>query len=235
VIDDASTVPPIEIVNAFDGVTLVGQHPGSRTAGPIQLIQTVIEQTNFDAYMFQDADDLSTTDRLALLLQCAIDTGAELVGSQELRLICDTEELIPVCYPLDVTSASLTYGCNPLLHPTSLVRRDLVMRLGGFATGLRVGGDEEFLRRAVLVAKVVNIPQFCYVRRRREDSLTTSTEIGIRSAARREIINRIKNRTDEQMQDRLLGRSPNLHPLAMGKPVPLVHLAGPPLEPWRPA
>ena len=64
-IDDASEDPPIDVVRRFEGVTLLH---ASENVGPYRLVQQVIEDTGYDAYLFQDADDWSREDRLELLL-----------------------------------------------------------------------------------------------------------------------------------------------------------------------
>src|SRR5215213_9728206 len=56
VIDDGSGSPPTDIVRQFPDVTLLAS---SENVGPYRITQTVIDQTNFDAYLLQDADDWS--------------------------------------------------------------------------------------------------------------------------------------------------------------------------------
>ena len=65
VIDDASDDPPLEIVERHPRVTLLH---ADRNVGPYRLVQQVIEETDYDAYLFQDADDWSAPDRLEKLL-----------------------------------------------------------------------------------------------------------------------------------------------------------------------
>ncbi|NJN31470.1 MAG: glycosyltransferase family 2 protein [Synechococcales cyanobacterium RM1_1_8] len=178
VIDDASPQPPLEIIQGFESVTLL---TAAEQVGPYGLIQAVIDRTDYDAYLFQDADDWSTGDRLATLLATARSQGAELVGSQEIRILEPELQLQAVGYPPNVTQALNQGPGHPLLHPTSLVTRDLVQRLGGFATGLRFGGDTEFLLRAHWRARLVNSPRYCYFRRKRPGSLTTAAATGLGS------------------------------------------------------
>ena len=101
VIDDASDDPPLDIVERYPGVTLLH---AERNVGPYRLIQQVMEDTHYDAYLFQDADDWSAPDRLELLLDGAERTGAELIGTQELRVFCDEPEAVPIEWPLDVNA-----------------------------------------------------------------------------------------------------------------------------------
>ena len=85
VIDDGSGAPPTDIVRRFPAVTLLAS---SENVGPYRLTQTVIDQTDYDAYLLQDADDWSAPLRLHQLLTAAEQTGAELIGCQGYRVLC---------------------------------------------------------------------------------------------------------------------------------------------------
>lgn len=235
VIDDASSHPPLDIVSAFPGVTLL---VAERNVGPYHLIQQVIEQTQFDAYLMQDADDWSLPCRLALLLEEAERTGAECISCQAYRLIAAEGEVVPLLYPLDVNAAhSLNPTRHAIMHPGSLITRDLVFRAGGYATGLRFGGDTEFEHRATHVGRLVNIPQFAYVVRVREASLTTSRETGLRSSARQQLREEEFARARANAERVAHGKPPLLTPLSSAPPVRLSHFGGPLLpgidgRPW---
>jgi Glycosyl transferase family 2 len=215
----------LSIVQDFPNVTLLTT---PQQVGPYRLIQSAIDATDYDAYLFQDADDWSTVDRLEILLKTARHHGAELVGSQEIRIL--EPELIAqaISYPLDVNRALKQSPGHPLLHPTSLVTRDLVQRLGGFATGLKFGGDTEFLLRAHWVARIVNTSRYCYFRRKRPDSLTTAIGTGLDSPARQALLQTLRQRaighyaTPPDIAD--------LQPLQTADPIVLTHICGPSLR-----
>jgi glycosyltransferase involved in cell wall biosynthesis len=227
VIDDASPEPPVEIVSRFPEVTLLR---ASENVGPYRLIQSVIEGTGYDAYLFNDADDWSASWRLETLLATAEATGAELVGSFEIRMYLQEGDVVLVEYPEDVNAAlRADPTAFPLLHPTSLVSRHLVERIGGFASGLRFSGDAEFLRRAAHVARVVNVPRHLYIRRKREEALTTAQNTGLRSPARRELQQELWRVARDNAVRVAAGGSPVLDPIAVAGSVDLEHLAGPPL------
>ncbi|MFW5905114.1 MAG: glycosyltransferase family 2 protein [bacterium] len=229
VIDDASEVPPRHIVARFPQVTLL---QSTRNAGPYALIQAVIRATDYDAYLFNDADDWSDRRRLELLLEGAWEHGAEVVGSQEVRVDCREGEVHLATYPWDVNAALEEEPTSfPLLHPTSLVGRDLVMRLGGFATGMRFSGDAEFLRRATHAARVVNVPHFLYFRRKRSGALTTAPATGLESPIRRRVQATLWRRARENARRVAREESPDLRPLSVAPPVELRYLAGPRLRP----
>ena len=229
VIDDASPRPPLDILQTFPQVTLLSS---PHQVGPYGLIQAAITQTDYDAYLFQDADDWSSGDRLAILLATARHHGAELVGSQEIRVLEPELQLQAVGYPLNVNQALSQAPGHPLLHPTSLVTRSLVQRLGGFATGLKFGGDTEFLLRAHWVARIVNSSHYCYFRRKRPNSLTTAADTGLGSPARQTLTERLKQNARANSVAVAQGKLPNLHPLTTAPTVQLQHLWGPQLQ-WQ--
>lgn len=228
VIDDHSEPPPLDILRRFPRVTLL---TAAENVGPYRLIQEVMRRTRYDGYLFNDADDWSARERLEVLLAEAERTGAELIGSQEVRIHCDQGEAVAYGYPLDANEALREQPCSfPLLHPTSLISRDLVMRLGGFATAMRFSGDAELLRRAGHVARVVNVPEHLYFRRKRPGALTTSPETGLRSPARLEVQRVLWERARSNAARVAAGESPDLTPLAVAGPVHLTHLCGPRLR-----
>jgi hypothetical protein len=227
VADDGSPSPPRDIVARFPTVTLLRTRDN---VGPYRIVQTIIDATAFDAYMLQDADDWSSDDRLALQLAEAERTGAELIGCQELRLGEPEGGASAACYPLDASGAfRLKLDCQ-VLHPTSLVSRDRVRRIGGFASGLRFGADLEFQSRAHHVARIVNIAGLCYFRRRRPGSLWTSPETGEHSAPRQRQTGLIIARAMKNAERVAAGRLPDLAPLSRADPVALDHVTGPALR-----
>jgi glycosyltransferase involved in cell wall biosynthesis len=229
VIDDCSSPPPTEIVQRFPEVTLLA---AAENVGPYRLIQQVIGETDYDAYLFQDADDWSSPDRLETLLAEAERTGAEMVGSNEMRLLCDEGKVVPWSYPRDVNAAIQSCpNVYPMVQHTALVSRDLVMRLGGFASGMRFGGDTEFLRRAHFAATIVNVPQYLYFRRIRTGSLTTAPETGFQSLERKRTHGRIWGRARANRRAVARGEAPNLAPYVTAGPVLLEHRLGPGLRP----
>jgi glycosyltransferase involved in cell wall biosynthesis len=228
VVDDGSGAPPIEIVRSFPQVTLFASE---ENVGPYRISQELIVRTGYDAYLFQDADDWSGPTRLALLLAEAERTGAEIVGCQAHRLISAEGEVVPLTYPLDVNAALEAEPTrHAVMHPSSIVARDLVMRIGGYATGMKFGADTEFEHRAGHVARIVNIPQYAYVVRNRADSLTSSAETGLRSAERLAQRRVKKERARENAALVAGGSEPVLAPMSVAGPPPLIHLVGPPLR-----
>ncbi len=229
VIDDGSGEPPVEIVRSFPQVTLFASE---ENVGPYRISQEVIVRTGYDAYLFQDADDWSGPARLQLLLAEAERTGAEIVGCQAYRLISAEGEVVPITYPLDPNAMlDLALMRHAVMHPSSVVARDLVVRLGGYATGLKYGADTEFEHRARHVARIVNIPQYAYVVRNRANSLTSSKETGLHSPERQALWQVLLDRVYENAARVAAGKEPILTPLSLAsEPLPLTHITGPALR-----
>jgi hypothetical protein len=227
VIDDNSPYPPIEIVSKYPEVTLL---KAAENSGPYRLSQQVINQTNCDAYMFQDADDWATDDRLKILLTEAERTGAEFIGSQMLQVVGKEAEVIPICYPLDVSRVYLRNQRHPIVHGTTLITRELIQRVGGYSTALRFGGDSEFLRRVGFTARIVNSTRFCYFQRVRDGSLTRAPETGMRSPAREALMADIRAWVEKNRAALIAGNTQAVRPYALASPVRLEHLFGPPLR-----
>lgn len=231
VIDDASPDPEAvtAIAARYPQVTLLR---AADNVGPYALIQQVLDATCYDAVLFQDADDWSAPHRLDTLLHTAEETGAELIGSWELRVLCDAAEVMPVTYPAD---ASAVLAADPtafaLLHPTSLAATALIDRIGGYPTGLRFSGDAEFLWRAHHAGTVANAPAYCYYRRKRSGSLTTATDSGLQSPARLALHVRLHAAARLRHTDAAAGRPVDLRPHAtIARPPLLTQLSGPPLR-----
>ncbi len=235
VIDDAS--PDLgalmAVARQYPQVTFL---TSDRNVGPYALIQRMMTDTNYDGYLFQDADDWSAPTRVESLLRAADATGAELIGSWEMRVLCDAAEVLAVTYPLDVSGA---LAADPtafsLLHPTSLVASHLVSRVGGYSTGLRFSGDAEFLWRAAHAARIVNVASYGYHRRKRANSLTTAAATGLHSVARLELHEALRAEARSRHQAAANGQQVDLTPYATATvPVLLDHLAGPQLANFRP-
>lgn len=225
VLDDASHVSPAPVVSRFPQVSLLAS---TENVGPYRLLQQIINDTAYDAYLLNDADDWSAAERLYSLLLAAERARAEMVGSQEVRVLCNHHEALCCKYPLDVNAA---LARNPtrhaLLHGTSIISRALVHRVGGFSTGMRFGADTEFLQRASHVARIINVPDYCYFRREWSGALTASSSTGFGSPARIRLEAELRDRATQNAAALLKGLPPDLEPLKVISGIELTHVCGP--------
>jgi hypothetical protein len=181
VIDDCSPALPLKILDAFPNVTLLST---TRNVGPEKILNNIIRATNYDAYMVQDADDWSSHDRLELSLRAMEETGADMVGTHEIRIDLRRQTLEVCAYPPDVNYAMAHAPAHFILHCTTLISRPLAMRIGGFDDRLKVGADTDFVFRACHAGRLVNLPSFCLFHRTRAGSMTTHDLTGYQSVSR---------------------------------------------------
>lgn len=134
--------------------------------------------------LFHDSDDLSCTDRVRWLSSAINNGDLDLVGSHELRLDEMRRQIIAVRYPLDVIRALGSGSTHPQLHPSTMLRRDAYSRIGGFSTFTVFGADTQFLLRAYFRARIRNVDEFLYIRRRHTDALTMRPDTGYGTPAR---------------------------------------------------
>jgi len=230
VIDDASPKSPIDIVSRFPSVTLLRS---PINVGPFSLIQNVIEATSYDAYLQQDADDWSSKERLALSLDLAGRTGAGIIGTHLVNIGQNGADLHQelIEHPEDAGSAYRNdAGGWYMTWGTTLCSRALFQDIGGLATGLRLEADSDFFRRACFISKMMNVPEFCYFRRLRPQSLTQGEATGHQSNQR------LQEREQSFMQLRAnvealsRGNPIDLRPVSCIPPVALERITGPMLS-----
>ena len=144
--------------------------------GPYLIRQELAERSPEPLLTLQDSDDLSCYDRFTSLSAALAETGSDIIGSHELCLDELRALVQPVRFPLD-SSASLNLCANhALLHATLMCHRDAYFRAGGLATNLIIASDSQFLLRAWFTARIRNVDEFLYIRRRHATSLTNAPE-----------------------------------------------------------
>jgi hypothetical protein len=144
--------------------------------GPYLIRQELAERSPEPLLTLQDSDDLSCYDRFTSLSAALTETGSDIIGSHELCLDELRALVQPVRFPLD-SSASLNLCANhALLHATLMCHRAAYFRAGGLATNLIIASDSQFLLRAWFSARIRNVDEFLYIRRRHATSLTNAPE-----------------------------------------------------------
>lgn len=181
--DEELTAEHAALMQRFNEVRYAAISPPG--LGPYVARQHLAESVEDDAVIvFQDSDDVPVASRLPSLLAHMAASGAELVGSHELRLDMMAKKVVAVRYPLDVNGALRYWTSHSQLHPTTLVTRAALRRAGGFSTVRRFGADSQFLLRAYFSLKIENVDEFLYIRRIRPDSLTMAPDTALGSPER---------------------------------------------------
>lgn len=142
-------------------------------------------QVRYVAY--PDTDDFTLPEWIETLVAFAESRSADIVGCHELR--CDelTRTVEAIRYPLDANRALRSGPGSTQLLPTTITRTDCLRRVGGFSTVRTFAADRQFQLRAHWSARMLNVDEFLYVRRRREGSLTTAAATGMQSEIRQEV------------------------------------------------
>lgn len=225
VVDDCSPRIPFEILDEFPSVTLMTTQ---ENGGPYRILQAIIQRTDYEVIMFQDADDWSAPDRLQHLLAEAVKWNADMIGSQ-IEMIFEYNINEPILnLPADPYPFLIR---NPLSHllyyASSIICRDFFIKLGGFSAEFRFGADSEFVRRAIIGGRVRNVYKKLYFRRIHPGSLTHSNETGFGTSARLETQRVIQAAALSLVSQIKNGEKLNLQPIAKGVPAELCHLGGP--------
>lgn len=149
---------------------------GPAPVGPYVVRQELAERSPEPLLTLQDSDDLSSYDRFTVLSEALTATGSDIIGSHELCLDELRALVQPVRFPLDGSAALDTCANHALLHATLICRREAFFKAGGLATNLIIASDTQFLLRAYFSARIRNVDEFLYIRRRHATSLTNSPE-----------------------------------------------------------
>jgi len=185
-LDEPYTQAHEELLLAYPAYRFFTAEPSGN--GPYVARDYFGRNTLADIVMHQDSDDIACVDRRTLLVAEMMSRGLDLVGSHELRIDEINRKIVPVRFPLTPLPASMAPLCRHVLfHPTSAIRADALRRAGGFSTHRTFANDTEFLYRAMLCLRVGNVDEFLYVRRKRENSLSTAPATAIGTPVRDEL------------------------------------------------
>jgi glycosyl transferase family 2 len=152
--------------------------------GPYVLRQAMIEASTTDLFMFQDSDDVPSTDRLEVLLAAMRSLDVDMIGCHEME-VNELDRAVRVYrFPLEVSDVLARHdvqgvshhSLEPLLHATTLVNREKFLAAGGLSTNRRIANDSQFLLRAHFSMKIANVDEFLYLRRVHRHALTVADE-----------------------------------------------------------
>lgn len=193
VADDASGDVDAELEERFPTVTFLTLR---ERGGPFLISNLLLAITESELVAFQDADDRSRPDRLAVQVDYLLDREYDACGSW--------------CRHVDVWGDPVGFGTVPehasvalrnrlinlFFHPTALYRREALDHLGGFDVEASFSGDTELSFRACFSLELGNVQRFLYERTFLPDSLTQSAETGLGTPPRRAYLEVLRNAAD---------------------------------------
>jgi glycosyltransferase involved in cell wall biosynthesis len=193
VADDASGDVDAEIEERFPTVTFLTLR---ERGGPFLISNLLLAITGSELVAFQDADDHSRPDRLAVQVDFLLDREFDACGSW--------------CRHVDIYGDPVGFGTVPehaslalrnrlvplFFHPTALYRREALDHLGGFDVEASFSGDTELAFRACFSLELGNVQRFLYERTFLPDSLTQSAETGLNTPPRRAYLEAVRSAAD---------------------------------------
>lgn len=199
----AQTWPCVDLYVADDGgddldQELLRRHPEvtflrlRERGGPYRIANLLLAITASDFVAFHDADDRSRPDRLAVELAFLEERGLDGCGSWYRMLDVHGDPIGFSTPPEDASGAMRLSLGDQLLHPTSIYRREVFDRTGGFDQGTLFSGDTEFHYRASQRFVLGNVQRFLYDRTVRPDSLTQDPPTAISSPAREAYLSAVR-------------------------------------------
>lgn len=165
-----------------------------RRAGPYRIKNAMIARCDSAFIAFQDADDASFRNRLAVQLDCMERHQAGMVGSS-CMIMDDHDRTTGLRLMPPSANLLLRHGRSyASLHPTTLVRRDVFDTIGAFDGTTTIGADSDFLFRVAYRYRIRNTLRPLYWYRQRSGSLTNASATGHGSPLRTQYWNLVKAR-----------------------------------------
>lgn len=167
----------------------------SENVGTYKLKNAFMGKSDSEFLAFHDSDDYSARERFERQVEALLARRTlGLIGTAYYQLGMDnsTKEVFMPENPLVAFDEGNRYLS---LHPTWMMRSQLLSVLGGFDGKTRIAGDDEFLYRLMHTAQFSNLPDLLYYKQDHKDSLTLSKDTGFGSPTRSEYADIILERT----------------------------------------
>ena len=173
IVNDGSTDSTLQIVKSFtDPRIVVIDKPNS---GLPDSLNRGITAAKYDWIARMDGDDIATHDRFERQVSYIKEDSAVIGG----QFISINEMGDPISgkvsnKPLSCAKcrSALLFGMSPLAHPTVLVKKELLIKYGGYDVNFRAAQDVELWSRLVPFVKIINIPEPILFYRQHTNNIT---------------------------------------------------------------
>lgn len=173
-----------EVLRPFAADPRLEVFRASANVGHYRIKNRVMRRTTSPYIALQDADDESHPARFARQVELLERGKADVVGCGFQYVDDAGRPLRTRRMPRHVNLWMRLGRSFAILHPTTVMRRDLLERLNGFDGTARVAADTDFFLRAAHVARMRNVPEVLYTYRVRPGSLMTGADTGVGSPVR---------------------------------------------------
>ncbi|MFE7278022.1 glycosyltransferase family 2 protein [Streptomyces sp. NPDC057623] len=156
----------------------------SENVGHLRIKNKVLERVDTTYVAFQDADDISLPGRLRHQLALLERGKADLVGCAYEFIDATGRGTGRRRMPRNGNLWMRLGRSTVVLHPSSVVRREVLERLGGFDGTVRLGADTDFHLRAARLYRLRSVRHVLYRYRIWPQSLTQAPGTGFGSEER---------------------------------------------------
>ncbi|GIF10087.1 glycosyltransferase family 2 protein [Actinoplanes teichomyceticus] len=163
----------------------------SRNVGHLRLKNAVLPMVTSRYIGFQDADDESEPERFAVQVAMLERGRADLVGCGYVQIDAQGRPQGVRRFPRYGNLWMRLGRSTVALHPTTVVRRSVFERLGGFDGTAEFGADTDFHLRLARLYRIRNTRRTLYRYRVWPQSLTSAPETGFGSPARQAYLARM--------------------------------------------
>lgn len=160
IIDDGSVDSTYEIISSYEDER-IKYFKNEKNSGIVFSLNRALEIASADYIARIDADDICLKDRLKVqldFLECNKNVG---VCSGSICYIdADGIEGVTVKMPTsnDECKVKFLFG-NPIIHPASMFRRELAIKVGGYTVGMEPAEDYDFWLKLLAVSEIQNVDE----------------------------------------------------------------------------
>lgn len=173
IVNDGSTDSTLQIVKSFsDPRIVIIDKPNS---GLPASLNRGIEAAKYDWIARMDGDDIATPDRFERQVSY-IKEGRAVIGGQFISIdemgnpISGKVSNKPITYTK--CKSALLFGMSPLAHPTVLIKKELLIKYGGYDENFKAAQDLELWSRLVPFVEIINIPDQVLFYRQHTNNIT---------------------------------------------------------------
>ena len=173
IVNDGSTDSTLQIIRSFSDSRIVVLDKAN--TGLPDSLNKGIECAKYDWIARMDGDDIATPDRFERQVSY-INNNSAVIGGQFISINEEGNAISGKISnkPLTYTKcrSALLFGMSPLAHPTVLVKKEILVKYGGYDVNFRAAQDLELWSRLVPSVKIVNIPYPILLYRQHTNNIT---------------------------------------------------------------
>ena len=158
IVDDGSIDNSFEIISSFKDER-IKYFRNERNSGIVFSLNKALEIAKGEYIARIDADDICTEDRLKLQFDFLEENKNVGVCSGHIQYIDSNDvEGLSVEMPVSFEECKIKFLFgNPVIHPASMFRKDLALKVGGYTAGMEPAEDYDFWLKLLEVSEIQNI------------------------------------------------------------------------------